>query len=75
MAGTDVDKVIKTLQDLELGDESDCYVYLVVEKSDPHSGEQNYIKLGGLEILVFASQRCNREIHENWNSYLIVRLK
>ena len=44
MAGTDVDKVIETLQDLELDDESDCYVYLVVEKknNDDPSGKKNY---------------------------------
>ena len=28
-----------------------------------------------LKILVFASQRRKEEIHENWNLYLIVRLK
>jgi hypothetical protein len=43
MAGTDVDKVIKTLQDLELDDESDCHVYLLVEKNDDDpSGKKNY---------------------------------
>jgi hypothetical protein len=45
MAGTDVDKIIKTLQDLELDDESDCYVYLVVENNQIHKTRITYFHI------------------------------